>query len=194
MHRRVRVAGLLSLVLCSTIVASVGCGGEPLICDPDTNVCEFATPEPTSDPPNPPAPGTAIPQPLLPYCVAPSDVELLYPSASGTLSSYQNVVYVALRAGVQPAYPLAVHVVAFDAGGTRADEIGSVLTDVTGSRPAYVPAPDAGFGEVYASGNLPIPAGTTVQLTLLSVGSGQRCTPVALGTFVTTQTYRRVLR
>jgi hypothetical protein len=186
MHGRARVAGLLSLALLTLLV---GCGGAgETYCSPDDTTCDATAPvdTPTDSPTDTPVP---------PECVAATDVDLLFPSGASSFSSYANTVYIAFSAGADFTWSYAVDLVYTQPGQNQAGgiEYGTTIRDVTDTAPAYVPRPPAPYAGIYASSNLPLPAGRTVYVTLVDTRQPARCPALSLAQIdMTAQSVRRL--
>ena len=179
MHRRAPVAGLLSLALLTMLV---GCGGAgETYCAPDDTTCDYTPPvdTPTDSPTDTPVP---------PECVAATDVDLLFPAGASSFSSYANTVYISFSAGADFTWSYAVDLVYTQPGQNQAGgiEYGTTIQDVTNTAPAYVPQPPAPYAGIYASSNLPLPAGRTVYVTLVDTRQPARCPALSLAQIDTT--------
>lgn len=133
-----------------------GCGGNvpgTNVCDPNTGICSFYTPEPTPSP-----------TPL--GCVDPQNVQLLYP-VNYPAVNYQNTMYFTAQAGVSVSPYLAMELM-YETNQTNSPwytEIGSTVVNVTDDVPSYVPTPPPGYSTVYESQNLPIPQNAGIRHT-----------------------------
>jgi hypothetical protein len=193
MYRRIRVPGLVPLAprRALLIVAAVvglaacvaGCGGAgETYCSPDDTTCTDAAPvdTPTDSPTDEPAPP--------PECVGATDVDLLFPVDSSSLSSYANTVYISFTYGADFTWSYAVDLVTTSPGQGQANaiEYGTTIQDVTQTAPSYVPQPPAPYEGIYASSNLPLPANRTVYVTLVDTRQPARCPALSIAQIDTT--------